>query len=768
MVLLTIAFVALFHQFIFLGQAILLGGDAIHEWYPLTVFSGNSLSNGEAPLWDPFSSCGYPHGALGYTGVFHPFTVLYGLCPPHILTKVDALLHTYLYGLFTYFLGRHLFRRRLSAVYAGILAMSCWTIVFCIQCGGFIGPRMFVCFPLALVFLCRYLADGRRIWAVWLALALGVQFLYAQFQITLYALTAFGLFTGCELVRRRFAVDEPWPVLCRKASGALLAVMGALALGAVQLAPFYELLSGETARQSTASWADLTFVSMTPRLLGKMLAWHEPEPVLNFFLIGPVGLALACFGVLGGRRSWRWPFLITLVACVVYAMGGNTPLFSLIRYVPVLNSCRVPIRMLLIATLFVIPLAGYGLDRVICLARSNELRVGHWLLFMAPVVALLAPPYVGGSGILAGQLGLAALAIACVAGLALTRQRTAWMTGALVFMVCAGQVHFGYHGLLHGDQRAYEPDADFGRFRKETGGLDRVALFETPDTWESWPSQGLGVLTKTRFLTGYNALPLRRYCDFFAMATAKRPGEAVDQVSLRKDNQIAKFMVPFGAWLAADTQWVLNLLNVRYLVTKTGGLPYPDRNPGAFRKMSIGGLTVYENVEAFPPAFTVHAAEACADERQLLETLANPDFDHRRTVLLSSPFDPGRLEPATGPEPVTIVEYGLNHVELDVTMTAPGLLVLTDTYYPGWQAVLDGTQPVEVLDADHLLRAVFVPKGNHRVQFAFRPASVRVGASLSALAWCALTLLGVRALFRRRQKGADGSRTQGGLADGDA
>ncbi len=763
--LLTAAFVALFHELIFFDRAMFLEQDAIHEFYPLAMFSGDSLSNGEAPLWDPFSSCGYPHAALAYSGAFHPFSLLYGLCPPHLLTKIDALLHTYLYGLFTYFLGRHLFRHRLSAVYVGILAMSCWTLMYFFQSGAFIGPRVFVCFPLALAFLCRYLANGRRIWAVCLSLALGVQLLYAQYQMVLYFWTGFALFAGCGLVCRRFAAGERWPTLARKTVGASLAVAGALALGAVQLLPFHELVSGETAREASVSWEELTFCPLTPEVLAEMLAWNEEE-TLRFFLIGPLGLAMACFGALCGRRPWRWPFLITLVVCVLYAMGDYTPLFNLVPYIPLLNSCRVPYRMLMIAALFVIPLAGFGLDRVIGLARNNGLRMRHCLLFMAPIIALLAPPYVGFSRILTGQFSLAFLAIGCVAVLALRRRRTSWLIGALVLALCAGQVHFGYHGLLHSDPRAYEPDADFKRFRAETGGLDRVALFETLDTWDSWPSQGLGILTKTRFMGGYNALPLRRYCALFEMLGAKRRGKTPEQVSPNRDNMVAKWITPRGEWLSADTHWALNLLNVRYLVTQLDGLPYPNKNPEAFRKTKTGRLTVYENLEAFPLAFTVHNVDVRTTKEEALHALGSPGFDHRGTVLLSTPFDSGRLEPATGPEPVTVVEYGRNRVELDVTMTAPGLLVLTDMFYPGWQAEIDGAQSAEVLCADHLLRAVFVPKGNHRVRFAYRPASIRIGATISALAWGVFALLGARALFRRRTNKMDSGSSQGGYADG--
>jgi uncharacterized membrane protein YfhO len=73
-------------------------------------------------------------------------------------------------------------------------------------------------------------------------------------------------------------------------------------------------------------------------------------------------------------------------------------------------------------------------------------------------------------------------------------------------------------------------------------------------------------------------------------------------------------------------------------------------------------------------------------------------------------------------------------VVIDTRTDAPGYLVLTDTWFPGWQATVDGAeQPIR--RANHALRAVAVPAGRHTVEFRYAPASVRLGLgiSLSAL-----------------------------------
>jgi hypothetical protein len=62
-------------------------------------------------------------------------------------------------------------------------------------------------------------------------------------------------------------------------------------------------------------------------------------------------------------------------------------------------------------------------------------------------------------------------------------------------------------------------------------------------------------------------------------------------------------------------------------------------------------------------------------------------------------------------------------IEVVATSTSGGLLVLHDTYYPGWLAEVDG-QPAAILRAYVLFRGVEVPAGTHRVTFRFAPLSL--------------------------------------------
>ncbi|MGH6853502.1 MAG: YfhO family protein, partial [Methylocella sp.] len=78
---------------------------------------------------------------------------------------------------------------------------------------------------------------------------------------------------------------------------------------------------------------------------------------------------------------------------------------------------------------------------------------------------------------------------------------------------------------------------------------------------------------------------------------------------------------------------------------------------------------------------------------------------------------------APGLSHVAIVNYADNSVEIDVDAPKPGIVVLHDLFYPGWEARVDGHRK-PVLRANILFRGVEVPAGHHRVAFSFHPLSL--------------------------------------------
>lgn len=114
-----------------------------------------------------------------------------------------------------------------------------------------------------------------------------------------------------------------------------------------------------------------------------------------------------------------------------------------------------------------------------------------------------------------------------------------------------------------------------------------------------------------------------------------------------------------------------------------------------------------------------------------------------KAVLLSDDFNPAREAILYNPPLVrlsgdnrtataSIVDYAANEVTIQTKSDHDGLLVLSDTYYPGWNAYVDG-QKKTILQANVCQRAVEVPSGEHVVRFTFDSGTIKAGFGISVL-----------------------------------
>ena len=152
---------------------------------------------------------------------------------------------------------------------------------------------------------------------------------------------------------------------------------------------------------------------------------------------------------------------------------------------------------------------------------------------------------------------------------------------------------------------------------------------------------------------------------------------------------------------------------------------------GRFRLAHSGDVKIYENLDVLGRAFFVHKAVVAADDEEALTLMQSPAFDPATTVVLARRDDPAwsPSDPTRSPG-VRVTHYAPERVKVAVESSAPGYLVLADSWYPGWQATVDG-EPAPIYRADLLFRAVAVDAGQHRVVFTFRPASLWIGMSIS-------------------------------------
>ena len=165
----------------------------------------------------------------------------------------------------------------------------------------------------------------------------------------------------------------------------------------------------------------------------------------------------------------------------------------------------------------------------------------------------------------------------------------------------------------------------------------------------------------------------------------------------------------------------------------------------AFRSHTVA---MWENQSALPRAFIVYEAEVVQDE-QMLARLNQSAFRPDQVVLLSEgqPLtQQDQVEVARNRESVTIAEYKSERVVVKTQTDRTGYLVLTDSWYPGWVAQVDG-QTVPIQRADYIFRAVLLTPGEHTVTFEYHPLSLVYGAAItvtSLLITLVIALIGWR------------------------
>jgi hypothetical protein len=229
------------------------------------------------------------------------------------------------------------------------------------------------------------------------------------------------------------------------------------------------------------------------------------------------------------------------------------------------------------------------------------------------------------------------------------------------------------------------------------------------------------------------------------------------------------FIVPSypGAWTSENRSYAAFLDQAELIFPDPVALAGPGRLAERRRWLETRDVQVLRNRAAFPRAWVVHDARLIrpldraspAARDALITRLGSPDDPARapavdlRAAAYVETDDPAALEPylpgaaADASETVSVHYEGPTRVVLEARLQRPGLIVLADIFDPGWRLTVDG-RPAPIFRANVLMRGAAVGRGTHTLAYTYDPASVRIGAWVSAVGLLALSGLVVWARAR--------------------
>ncbi|MFQ6058155.1 MAG: YfhO family protein [Anaerolineae bacterium] len=730
------------------------GGDLAGFLYPTYHFAARSLRAGQVPLWNPYLYSGAPFVADIQSGIFYPPNLLAFLLTPELTYRTMELLavaHFFLAGATMYLCLRFLSisaSQRLSvlACLAGAVAFM-FSDLFITHFGNL--NLIAVAAWLPLIFLCyhRALVQRHLGWALGAGLVLGIAALAGHIQPLLHTLLLLGLYLFYRVVLA--LRDRPRAVLALVGLTALVLALG-LGLAALSLIPAYEMT--RLTRRAQISYQEASRYSLAPaELVGLLIPgvlgrgvqqYWAPWPRVEVGYIGVFPLLLALLAPLLRRDPLTRFFMSLAVLALLLALGGYGILHGwLYRWVPGFDQIRAPARFIYLLDFALAALAALGLEALLHPLARGPRAVFRRLMQAAPWAFLLLAATTGPmayAALLLGQdkdpglfariatavNGLAFFLLLLGAGLALLlARRYGRLRSRALGLLAVALIAFDLFSLgAYVDLGTDDPTANFHHpaaiaFLKGDPAPYRVEV--RPESWGAW-SPDASLLHGLYDVGGiYNPLLLADYQRYWESLTDRSTP-------------------------------LYDFLNAKYVIgPKDFALPWDKFTPVFDGDPQVN---IYLNQRALPRALVVYRSQVVLDHEAAWAAIHRPDFDPATTVVLEGG------KPLSGPPGQTthlgFTHYGLNEIRLRVSTTAEGYLVLSEVYYPGWRAYLDGRE-VEVWRANYAFRALYLPSGDHQVRLVFEPLSWRVGLALSLASLIVLLLLGGWRALRGKGLGHD-------------
>ncbi|HEY6345128.1 MAG TPA: hypothetical protein VIY49_26840 [Bryobacteraceae bacterium] len=669
--------------------------DAAYQVLPWMQFEAASWHRSEMPLWDPHEWGGQPLAGQLQPGAAYPPNWLLFLLPLKDGHIRQGSMHAYfifthfLAALFCYWLCRDL-RLSLAASILGGLVFSLSGVI-----GNLGWPQVLngaIWIPLVVMFCLRSIRGQRPVASAALAgTFLGISFLsgHHQFPImTTLLATGFWLY---ELARSRMRAWKPIAAF----------VLFTAFTGAFQILPAYEYGSrairfiglpyGVYWGQSVPYSVHEQFSLLPSRILGLAL----PNLGGNDAFVGLAALILALLGLAANLDSRDVRLLGATVAGGLLFALGSFSVFHGVAYlaIPMVDKASMPQMAMAIAQFGIAALAAYGLE-----ALRKGVRLGRWWIPALIVTGALPWPALALAATVRAEasreyerlaiLGLVALALAAILQCWKSQRLKIPTVSVLLIALTVFEI-----GTVTGDNYR-DRDHPGGFLAELSKDRDAIEFLRSQPDFERLEVDVPAVPANLGDWEGIDAM--QTYLGGLTSNVAQLASIPVEQ-----------------------SQLLVKLFSLTHYL---GPKPIRDDQQEIFHGAS--GINVYRNPAAFPRVFAVHQI-ASVNRRDLIPRLEHIDLRAQAFVTGPAPI----LEQCGG-DRVQVIERRTSSLALEANMACQGMVILSETFFPGWEATVDSRR-VPIYEIDGALRGVVAGAGVHRIEMRYRPTSVLAGGIMT-------------------------------------
>lgn len=694
--------------------------DVYMTFADMKKFIAETIRNGELPFWNPYLFAGKPGLANLEYNMFYPLTILFILFPSDLVFGYYFMIHIFLTGYFTYLYVNEITKNKTSSLFASLSFMLSRYLINAIFQGHLTVITSITFIPLQLYLIEKIFKNPQIRNSILLGASFALQLLGGHPQWVMYSTYLSIAYAAFKLS----GMPDKKKTALKMLKFGLSAVLVFMGLSLIQLIPAYEFHDygdrhgGVSYEESIVFQMPLRNVVgfIMPEFYGSFIDESSVSGQLfdqSFPYVGVLTLFFAVFAVLVGKRGYVRFYLLVFIVSLLISFGDNTPLYKFFYYlVPGAGFFRVPSRLLSFTSFSLSVLSGLGLAGILRLDESaRKGLVGYVLRFVVLnlVVVFLLSFMVYGGYVSVSKWSWPSIVFYSVISFMGIGFVFMYLVGRLsrrsfIFLVCVVLV-FDLWVMGQSYVMTVDPSLAFSSnkmidFLMKDDGVFRVV------SWNVDFPRRKAVRFGIQKLGGYVTTSLGDYNEFVRVHGARVFMHGVSFNEIPGPN-------------------LLRLLNVKYVIS-----------PGQ----------VYVNDDFLPRAIIVPKASFLSSKREILAETLSPDFDPGKIVLIEDEIV--REEAYDGTYHVEITSWSPNKIELSADLSAPGFLVLSEVWYPAWNAYVDG-EDVRVYKADYVLRSVFLPEGHHSIVFKFESDWFKVGALISLLTALVLIVFFAKDYFSR-------------------